>query len=84
MKQKFRNLVEANVMRLAKRCAAEEGRPLNELIEDALLQYLGGKRLPAREWEMAYYSGLTISMSLHPPPARSFLFGTNPWKGEGA
>jgi len=27
-KQKFRNLLEENVMRLAKRCAAEEERPL--------------------------------------------------------
>ena len=55
MKQKLGTLLEGKVLRLAKRRAAEEGRPLNELIEDALVQYLGGKRPPAQEREMAYH-----------------------------
>ncbi|MDH5564613.1 MAG: hypothetical protein OEY91_13455 [Nitrospirota bacterium] len=56
MKQKLGTLLEEKVMRLAKRRAAEEGRPLNELIEDALVQYLAGKRPPTREREMAYHT----------------------------
>ncbi len=55
MKHKLGTLIEEKVMRLAKRQAAEEGRPLNELIEDALAQYLNGKRPSAREREMAYH-----------------------------
>ncbi|GJL54155.1 MAG: hypothetical protein NPIRA02_12870 [Nitrospirales bacterium] len=54
MKQKLGTLIEEHVMRLAKRRAAEEGRPLYELIEDALTQYLNGGAASANEREMAY------------------------------
>jgi len=39
MKQKIGTLIEEDIMRLAKRRAAEEGRSLSDLIQDALLQY---------------------------------------------
>lgn len=54
MKRKLGTLVEEKVMRLAKRRAAEEGRPLNELIEDALVRYLREHSPSPKEREMAY------------------------------
>ena len=40
MKQKIGMLIEEKIVRLAKRKAAEESRPLSDLIQDALEQYL--------------------------------------------
>ena len=40
MKQKVGTLLEADVLRRAKRRAADEGRPLSDLIQDALEKYL--------------------------------------------
>jgi hypothetical protein len=40
MKQKVVTLLEENVLRRAKRRAADEGRPLSDLIQDALEKYL--------------------------------------------
>jgi hypothetical protein len=54
MKQKLGTLLEEKVMRLAKRRAVEEGRPLNELIEDALVRYLRERASSPKEREMAY------------------------------
>lgn len=54
MKQKLGTLLEEKVMRLAKRRAAEEGRPLNELIEDALVRYLREHAPSPKERKMAY------------------------------
>jgi len=40
MKQRVRTLLEEDVLRRAKRRAADEGRPLSDLIQDALEKYL--------------------------------------------
>lgn len=40
MKQKVGILLEEDVLRRAKRRAADEGRPLSDLIQDALEKYL--------------------------------------------
>ncbi len=56
MKHKLGTLLEEKVVRLAKRRAAEEGRPLNELIEDALIQYLREQASSPKEREMAYHA----------------------------
>ncbi len=40
MKRKVGTLIEEEVIRLAKRRAIEENRPLNDLIQDALVAYL--------------------------------------------
>lgn len=40
MKQKVVTLLEENVLRRAKRRAADERRPLSDLIQDALEKYL--------------------------------------------
>jgi len=49
MKQKVGTLLEEDVLRRAKRRAADEGRPLSDLIQDALERYLSkGMPEPAR------------------------------------
>ena len=40
MKQKVGTVLEEDVLRRAKRRAADEGRPLSDLIQDALEKYL--------------------------------------------
>lgn len=54
MKQKIGTLIEEKVIRLAKRRALEEKRPLSDLIQDALVSYLAGKAPAVREREVAY------------------------------
>lgn len=55
MRHKLGTLLDEKVVRLAKRRAAEEGRPLNELIEDALTRYLREHAPSPKEREMAYH-----------------------------
>lgn len=54
MKQKVGTLLEEDVMRAVKRQAAAEGRPLSDLIQDALRQYLRQQPATPRERRMAY------------------------------
>ena len=54
MKQKIGTIIEEEVIRLAKRRAIEENRSLSDLIQDALVSYLGGKAPAVRELEAAY------------------------------
>ena len=54
MKQKIGTLLEKDVVRRAKRRAADENRPLSDLIQDALERYLSeGVAEPERR-EAAY------------------------------
>ncbi len=55
MRQKLGTLIEEKIMRLAKRRAAEEGRPLYEIIEEALTHYLNGTAASSHERETAYH-----------------------------
>jgi hypothetical protein len=54
MKQKIGTLIEEDIMRLAKRRAAQEGRPLSDLIQEALVRYLSTGAASAKERELAY------------------------------
>ena len=55
MKQKIGTLIEEDIMRLAKRRAAEEGGPLSDLIQDALEQYLRKDAATPKERKMAFH-----------------------------
>ena len=54
MKQKIGTLIEEDIMRLAKRKAAEERRPLSDLIQDALVRYLRKEAATPKERKMAF------------------------------
>ncbi len=54
MKHKIGTLIDEEIIKLAKRRAAEEGRPLNDLIQDALTSYLKRNVSDTHKREAAY------------------------------
>jgi hypothetical protein len=54
VKQKVGTLIDEEIIRLAKRRAAEEGRPLNDVIQDALVSYLNRGSADPKERDAAY------------------------------
>jgi hypothetical protein len=56
MKRKVGTLIEEEVIKRAKRRAVEENRPLSDLIQDALVAYLGNRVPDPRIREAAYRS----------------------------
>jgi hypothetical protein len=54
MKRKVTTLIEEEVIKLARRRAAEEDRPLSRLIQDALVAYLGRRASDPKKREDAY------------------------------
>ena len=73
MKQKIGTLIEEDIMRLAKRRAAEEGRPLNDLIQDALVHYLRKEAATPKERKMAYHLFCERPMKIPPEQLRHVL-----------
>jgi hypothetical protein len=54
MKKRISILIEEEVIRHAKQRAAQEAKPLGDLIQDALVSYLSKKRTDPRIRETAY------------------------------
>jgi len=54
MKERVEILIEEEVIELANSRAVEEARRLSDLIEDALVAYLGRKVLDRKKREVAY------------------------------
>jgi len=54
MKQKVGTLLEEDVLRRAKRRAADEGRPLSDVIQDALETYLSTRAVEPAKRDAAY------------------------------
>lgn len=54
MKKKVGTLIEEEVVKLAKYRAADEGRPLSDLIQDALVSYLSKSVPKPKQREAAY------------------------------
>jgi hypothetical protein len=73
MKQKVGTLIEEEVMRLAKRRAAEEGRSLSEVIQDALVRYLNTGSSSPKERERAYHLICDRPFKLTPKQLRQVL-----------
>ncbi|MBI4523254.1 MAG: hypothetical protein HY695_05505 [Deltaproteobacteria bacterium] len=73
MKQKIGTLIEEDIMRLAKRRAAEEGRPLSDLIQDALVEYLRKDAATPKERKMAYHLFCERPMKIPPDQLRHVL-----------
>jgi hypothetical protein len=79
MKQKIGTLIEENIMRLAKRRAAEERRPLSDLIQDALLQYLRKEEATPKERKIAYHMFCEQPMKI-PPEQLQYLLEEDMWE----
>ena len=54
MKKKVGIILDEEIIRQAKRRAAEEGRRLSDVIQDALASYLSDKGLDPKKREKAY------------------------------
>lgn len=73
MKQKVGTVLEQNILRRAKRRAAEENRPLSDVIQDALERYLSeGLPEPARR-DAAYQLFCERPMRLAPEQLKAVL-----------
>ena len=73
MKQRVGTLLEEDVVRRAKRRAADEGRPLSDLIQDALEKYLtAGLPEPAHR-EAAFQLFCERSIKLSPEQFKAVL-----------
>ncbi|MDF0665505.1 MAG: hypothetical protein P0119_05430 [Nitrospira sp.] len=73
MKQKIGTQIEEAIMKLAKRKAAEEGRSISHLIQDALVQYLRKDAAAPSERRMAYHVFCERPMKLTPEQLRHVL-----------
>lgn len=73
MKQKIGTQIEETIMKLAKRKAAEEGRSISDLIQDALVQYLRKDTADPSERRMAYHIFCERPMKLTPEQLRHVL-----------
>ena len=73
MKQKIGTVLEEDVLRRAKRRAADESRPLSDVIQDALERYLSqGVPQPARR-DAAYRLFCERPMLLAPEQLKTVL-----------
>lgn len=78
MKQKLGTVIESDILRRAKRQAADEERPLSDLIQDALDRYLmTGTPTPERR-DAAYSLFCEQPMRITPEQFRNVL-QADPW-----
>lgn len=73
MKQKVGTLIEEDVVRRAKRRAATEGRPLSDLIQDALESYLSTNAVEPAKREAAYRMFCERPIKLAPEQFKAVL-----------
>lgn len=73
MKQKVGTLLEGEVIRRAKRRAAQEGRPLSDLIQDAVEKYLNAQLGEPSRREAAFELFCMRPMRLAPEQFRAVL-----------
>ena len=78
MKKKIGTLIEENTMRLAKRKAAEEGRSLSDVIQDALVEYLRKEAATPKERKMAFQLFCERPMKI-PPEQLHYVLEEDIW-----
>jgi len=54
MKRRVKVLIDAEILRLARQRAADHDRPLSDLIQDALAQYLKKDAVTSKERKIAF------------------------------
>ena len=73
MKQKLGTVIESDILRRAKRQAADEDRPLSDLIQDALDHYLTAGTLTPGRRDEAYSLFCEQPMRITPEQFREVL-----------
>ena len=73
MKKKLGTLLDEEVIKLSKRRAVEEGRPLSDVIQDALVRYLSGKISDPRKRDDAYRTFCERPLRLSPTQFKQVL-----------
>jgi hypothetical protein len=80
MKRKVGTLIEDEVIRLAKHRAADEGRPLSDLIQDALVSYLSKSVPKPKERDAAYQIFCERPLRISPAQFQQIL-EEDAWEG---
>ncbi len=78
MKRKISAAIEENVIWLAKMRAIKDGRSLSDLLQDALVQYLGKETATPEERKMAYRLFCETPMQITPEQLR-FILDEDMW-----
>ena len=78
MKQKVGAFIEKNTLRLARQKAAKEGRPIGDLIQDALEQYLSQDAASPKERKMAFQLFCERPMQI-PTEKLRYVLGEDVW-----
>jgi hypothetical protein len=78
MKQKVGTLIEEDILRRAKRRAMDEGRPLSDLIQEALESYLSAGAIEPAKRDAAYQLFCDWPMKLAPEQLKA-LFEEDAW-----
>jgi hypothetical protein len=73
MKQKIAMVIDAGIVRRAKQKAAEERRPLSDLIQQSLAQYLCKGAATSKERRQAYQFFCERPMKIPPSQLRHIL-----------
>ena len=73
MKKKIGTVIDENTMRLAKRKAAEEGRSISDIIQDALAEYLSKEAATPKERKAAFHLFCERPMKIPPEQLRYVL-----------
>ena len=73
MKRKFGTVMDDDIMRQAKRRAAEKGVPLSDVIQEALEAYLNGSDHNPKERMEAYNRFCGQPMKLNPVQLKAVL-----------
>ena len=73
MKRKIGTMLEQDVLRRAKRRAADENRPLSDVIQDALERYLSGDLAEPARRDAAYQLFCERPMRLSPEQLKAVL-----------
>ena len=79
MKRKFGSVMDEDVMRLAKRRAAEKGVSLSDVIQEALAAYLSGSGNDSKERLEAIDRFLAHPIKLTPSQLKAVL-EADPWE----
>lgn len=80
MKQRVDVFIEKSILRLARQKAAEAGRPLGDLIQDALAQYLNKSATTPKERTLAFQLFCERPMKI-PKEQLRYLLNEDMWNG---